>query len=96
MCKKCGNQINKSSSEITRNSTCEFCGADLHSCINCKFYSPGSHYDCRETVEELVKDKDRANFCDFFSVATIIQGSTDASAQDKAAKAKAAFNALFG
>ncbi len=72
-----------------------FCGADLHSCINCKFYSKGSHYDCRETVDELVKDKERANFCDYFSVAAII--SADSIATDnKAANAKVAFNALFG
>ena len=93
MCKKCGKPINQTS--ITRSSTCNFCGADLHSCINCKFYSKGSHYDCRETVGELVKDKERANFCDYFSVAAII--SADSIATDnKAANAKAAFNALFG
>ena len=97
MCKKCGKPINQTS--ITRSSTCEFCGADLHSCVNCKFYSPGNHYDCKETVDELVKDKEKANFCDFFSVA-IIGGNgslTDSTSEtDKVANAKSAFAALFG
>ena len=102
MCKKCGKPIDKKSSEIFRSSTCSFCGADLHSCVNCRFYSPGNHYDCRETVDELVTDKERANFCEYFSVAEITgSGSGNGadggfSAQDKAAKARDAFNALFG
>ena len=93
MCKKCGKTITKIS--ITRSSTCEFCGADLHSCINCNFYSPGSHYDCHETIDELVKDKDRANFCDHFSPAKIEAGEGGA-AKIKSDEAKAAFAALFG
>ena len=98
MCKKCGKPIDKKSSEIFRTSTCSFCGAELHSCQNCKFYSPGNHYDCRETVDELVTDKERANFCDYFSVAEI-SGSdfgNGLSSQEKASKARDAFNALFG
>ena len=93
MCKKCGKSITQAS--ITRSSTCEFCGADLHSCINCKFYSPGSHYDCHETIDELVKDKDRANFCDYFSPAKIEAGE-GGTAKSKSDDAKAAFAALFG
>lgn len=99
MCKKCGKPIGRNTAQIGRTDACEFCGADLHSCINCKFYSPGSHYDCKETVDELVKDKERANFCDYFNVAVILGaagGNNGLSAQDKAAKAKDAFNALFG
>jgi len=93
MCKKCGKPITQVS--ISRSSTCEFCGADLHSCVNCKFYSPGSHYDCHETIDELVKDKEKANFCDYFSVAKI-DGGVGGSAQSKSDQAKAAFAALFG
>ena len=68
---------------------------DLHSCVNCKFYSPGSHYDCHETIDELVKDKERANFCDYFSVAQIDAGAGN-QGQSKSDQAKAAFAALFG
>jgi len=100
MCKKCGTPITVEN--ITRTSTCPSCGRDLHSCINCKYYSPGSHYDCHETIEELVKDKERSNFCDFFKVNSAIgkavspDGSINSSGgDDKAAKARAAFDALF-
>ncbi|WP_298533367.1 hypothetical protein [uncultured Treponema sp.] len=93
MCKKCGKPI--SQTQIFRTSTCEFCGADLHSCVNCKFYSPGSHYDCHETIDELVKDKESANFCDYFSVAQIDAG-TGNQGSSKSDQARAAFAALFG
>lgn len=91
MCKKCGKPFPEGL--ITRLSTCGYCGRDLHSCVNCKFYSPGSHYDCHETIDELVEDKEKANFCDYFSVAEISGG---AGTDDKASKARDAFAALFG
>ncbi|MDY6398721.1 MAG: hypothetical protein SPL22_13470 [Treponema sp.] len=91
MCKKCGKPITQA--QIFRTSTCEVCGADLHSCVNCKFYSPGSHYDCHETIDELVKDKEHANFCDYFSVAQIAPSE---GTQSKSDQARAAFAALFG
>lgn len=97
MCKKCGKPMPEGN--IYRDSTCPNCGADLHSCINCKFYAPGSHYDCHETIEEPVRDKNRSNFCDFFKPAVIAFGSgtglAGGSAGDKAQKARDAFNALF-
>ena len=98
MCKKCGKPINQT--EMFRSSTCEFCGSDLHSCINCKFYEPGSHYDCHESVQERVSDKEKANFCDYFSVVSLssFQNSDTAkdSKTDKATFARNAFASLFG
>ncbi|WP_191017259.1 hypothetical protein [Treponema zioleckii] len=91
MCWKCKSEIKLA--EITRSSVCE-CGADLHSCKNCVFYAPGSHYDCHETVDELVKDKERANFCDSFSVKRTF--SADKKTDDKAQNARNAFASLFG
>ena len=100
MCWKCGKPLSIDS--VYRNSTCPDCGADLHCCKGCSLYSPGSHYDCHETIDELVKDKERSNFCDFFKVNSAIgkavspDGSINSSGgDDKAAKARAAFDALF-
>ena len=38
----------------TASSTCPSCGKDLKICLNCRFYSPGAHWDCSETIDELV------------------------------------------
>jgi hypothetical protein len=53
--------------EVFRATACARCGKDLKICLNCRFYSPGSHWDCSETIDEPVRDKDRGNFCTFFS-----------------------------
>ena len=92
MCWKCLNHIDDSIS-VFRSSVCPVCGVDLHSCRNCRFYSPGSHYDCHETVDELVVDKERSNFCEWFSIAKTFSGSV----KDNLSKsdAKAAFDKLF-
>ena len=91
MCWKCGKEIDVSV-KIYRDSECE-CGADLHCCKNCKFYSQGSHYDCKESIEDFVSEKESRNFCDFFSPKQIFSLKND---EDKAQKAKDAFNSLFG
>ena len=93
MCWKCGNSI-ENNSLIYRDDLCPVCSSPLHACKNCVYYDAGSHYDCHETVEELVKDKEAANFCDFFKVKTVFTKSS--SADDKAQKAKDAFASLFG
>lgn len=93
MCWKCKEPI-EAGLEIFRSSTCFRCGADLHSCRNCRFYEPGSHYDCHETIDEAVSDKERANFCDYFSVRTEFSAS-NSQGQEKQQAARSAFDSLF-
>jgi hypothetical protein len=64
-CTFCGTAV-ENPREVYRNSTCSRCGKDLKICLNCRFYSPGAHWDCAETIDEPVADKDRSNFCTFF------------------------------
>ncbi len=92
MCWKCKKDIQIEGS-VFRGDECPFCHADLHSCKNCNFYSRNSHYDCRETIDFPVSDKERANFCSHFSLKTL--WANDSEVIDKASSAKAAFNALF-
>ncbi len=66
-CHHCGSEIAEPRA-VYRATACEHCGKDLHSCLNCRFYSPGAHYDCSETVDEEVTEKDRGNFCSFFAL----------------------------
>jgi hypothetical protein len=64
---------------LGRREECVFCGAELHCCLNCKFYSPGSYNDCREPQAERVTDKNRSNFCDLF----VFQDSDLPNAKEK-------------
>lgn len=90
MCWKCGNIIDNNI-QVFRDTTCSFCSADLHVCKNCKYYDEGSHYDCHETIEEPVFDKEKANFCDYFSIKTTFKSATN----NKKESAKLAFDNLF-
>lgn len=64
-CARCGKELSLEG-KPSRGSTCPGCGAYLRSCVNCVFYSPGRHNDCREPQAEHVGDKESANFCDYF------------------------------
>jgi len=51
---------------VGRRNVCDFCGAELHCCLNCVFYQLGAYNDCREPQAERVIEKGRSNFCDYF------------------------------
>lgn len=55
--------------KLPRTEECPGCGGDLHVCRNCRFYSPSAHNQCLETESEWVRNKEKANFCDFFEPA---------------------------
>lgn len=97
MCWKCGEEIDLSKG-VYRNSTCPVCGADLHCCRGCKFYSLGNHFDCRESIEDLVKEKERANFCEHFMAGKNSSSASKTDSEKNANKkqaARSAFDALF-
>jgi len=89
-CYYCGTLIE---GKVYRTSVCPQCGKDLKTCVNCDFYSPGSHWDCRETIPEAVREKERANFCDFFRMSNSTRG--DSGKKDGGDHRKA-FDSLFG
>ena len=93
ICWKCKKEIEVS--QISRSTECPLCHADLHTCKGCRHYSSGSHYDCKEAVDELISDKEKGNFCDFFQVNANLSACTE-SASTKSDDAKKAFAALFG
>ena len=64
ICWKCKKEI--SLEKVSRSDECPLCHADLHVCKACDFYESGAHNDCRETSADMVTEKERANFCDYF------------------------------
>ncbi len=46
---------------------CPHCQSDLHVCLNCQFYDESAHNECREVSAENVKNKERNNYCEYFS-----------------------------
>ncbi|MGO9411816.1 MAG: hypothetical protein ACLQCB_13840 [Spirochaetia bacterium] len=95
-CHFCGTPV-ESPREVYRSSSCPRCGKDLKICLNCRFYSPGAHWDCAETIDEPVNEKDRANFCTFFSFRAnpLKTPGADKGAEAKE-KARRKLDQLFG
>ena len=90
-CWHCGRALDDQPLPVVRSSTCPACDSDLHVCRMCEYYAPSVAKSCREPVAEEVRDKTRANFCDYFRVRP---GAHHGDA--KAAAARASLEALFG
>jgi len=52
---------------ISRKDVCPFCHADLRCCCNCRFHDLNSYNQCREPQADRVLDKNRSNYCDYFT-----------------------------
>ncbi len=97
MCWYCGTPV-AAPDPIGRSSRCPDCGKDLRCCRMCRFFAPGARLDCREPSAEPVPDKERSNFCDWFSLDAKFRGQTsgDAASRGAASSARSSFDALFG
>jgi hypothetical protein len=93
VCWKCGASLADMTLPLRRLEECRTCGAELHVCKLCEWYSLTVAKQCREPVAEEVKDKERANFCDYFKPRPGAYSKVDVSAS---AKARADLDALFG
>lgn len=69
-----------------RTEPCPGCGADLHVCLNCRFYDPSAPNACAEPNAERVLDKTKANFCDYFEFAKREAGAAAPASTDRARK----------
>ena len=92
-CWKCGMAIADLPEPLGRREECPACHADLHVCRQCEFHDPRAPDECREPVADPVRDKDRANFCGYFTVKPDAHQAADNS---EAAAAKRRLEALFG
>jgi len=98
-CWRCGEHLPETSGSATVGSVigrldqCPACSNYLHVCRMCQFYDPQVAEACREDDAEEVKDKQKANFCDYFKPSS---GAFDAQGAAAADKAKSELDALFG
>lgn len=88
-CFQCGKEIGFTGVLGIREE-CPHCRADAHVCKNCQFHDPKVYNECKETSAEVVREKDRANRCEYFNPRTGASGGVD-----KAAQLRAAAEALF-
>ncbi len=94
-CWNCGRVIAlKTAQKVLTRDTCPGCDADLHACRGCRHFDLTAHNECREVMAEWVRNKDRSNYCDYFSPRDDA-ASPAADAASAAGKARSQFDQLF-
>ena len=91
ICCFCSKELDIGGCRVGRDETCPHCRRDLKCCLNCALYDISSHY-CREPQSEEVRDRERSNFCDFF---TFRDGKVEDEEVDQVRKAKGEWEKLF-
>ena len=76
---------------VYRSTECPGCGRAVKVCKNCRFYLPGAHWDCHETIPEAVREKDTVNFCDYF----VLGSAGNSGDQEKSPPGHTEFDKLF-
>ncbi len=93
-CCKCGKRIEyPAGNRVLRGDTCPQCDSNLRCCLNCQFYDPGKHNQCAETHAEWVRDKEFANYCDYFQPNPVLMAR--AGSPPRAGDAKKNFDSLL-
>ena len=92
-CWKCGSPLQGLILPMSRREECVSCGADQHACKLCQHYKAAVADACTEDLAEVVTDKERANFCDYFAAK---DKAYVATAKTDEVKARAELAALFG
>ena len=94
-CNACG-QLRHSLGELTHDEGCGKCGADLHTCGNCRFFDTTTTWECRENIPARVAGKHARNECTFFSPKIVRDLTADkGKAPSTPDDARKAFDALF-
>ena len=95
-CFSCKGEVHLPRGAVSRAEVCLVCGADVRVCYNCLYYEVGAYNSCREPQAERVVEKDRANFCDYFSFTGGSNGiASGAAAGDGKAALRQQFEGLF-
>ena len=92
VCWNCGGSLKAEPLPLSRRAVCAECNVELHVCRLCQFYDPRVSDQCTEDRAEQVREKDRANFCDYFKPKPAAYVKRE---DTKAVAAKAALDGLF-
>lgn len=93
-CNGCGQQ-RIGLDDPTHEETCGKCGADLHSCGNCRFFDTTTLWECRENIPVRVSKKHARNECTMFQPKVVRDLSADKGKVQTPDDARKAFDALF-
>ncbi len=92
-CYRCGTSLEKLTLPLSRRDQCPECLVDLHVCLMCISFAPQLADQCSEDDAEEVREKAKANFCDFFEPSGTAYAPGRMSGHERA---QAELETLFG
>lgn len=93
VCWQCGASLAELTLPLSRFDVCKRCRAELHVCKLCLFHDVTVAKQCREPIAEEVRDKQRANYCDYFMLR---DDAFKPPATEAINQARSQLEALFG
>ena len=88
-CAQCGTVL---PADVGFDTRCTRCGTDLHACVQCVSFDPGSPLECMQTIAARVTPKNTRNTCTLYAPRTTVERETTTPKVDDARKA---FDDLF-
>ena len=88
-CAACGA---KAPPNISADSSCLKCNADLHSCRQCTNFDPGARFECSKTIPARIVNKHAGNTCELFAGRIVVERETSSGPPTDA---RQAFAKLF-
>ena len=92
-CFRCGASLDKLTLPLSRRDECPECSIHVHVCKMCRHFDAAVPKQCREDDAEEVIEKEKVNFCEWFSPSA---SAFDPARADQASKATSELAALFG
>jgi ubiquitin len=89
---KCASCGAKAPPNITIESSCPKCNADLHTCRLCTYFDPGARFECRKPITARIVNKNARNTCELFTPRTVVERETSSGPPTDA---RQAFAKLF-
>jgi hypothetical protein len=87
--------------EISAESQCPKCRADLHTCKNCRYFDTGAQFECTQPIPARITKKDIRNNCQYFMARTSIEretrdsGGSSSTGVNRSVDPRSAFDNLF-
>ena len=88
-CAACGATVQ---ANVSFETTCPKCNADLHTCRLCTYFDPGARFECRKPINARIVNKSARNNCELFAARTVVERETGSG---KPTDARQAFANLF-
>jgi len=88
-CAACGATVQ---ANVSFETTCPKCKADLHTCRLCTYFDPGARFECRKPITAKIVNKSSRNNCELFAARTVVERETGSG---KPTDARQAFANLF-